>query len=76
VRVIGSIIERVNNGSPMAPVHAPDGIDLDVIKERAVRLLRSKLQRDLLERSSAEMSLLVGEEYHAGIEREPHRCSE
>jgi hypothetical protein len=74
VRVIGSIIERVNNGSPMAPVHAPDGIDLDVIKERAVRLLRSKLPRDLFERGSADMSLLVSEEYCAGIERESHRC--
>jgi alpha-beta hydrolase superfamily lysophospholipase len=74
--VIGSIVERVNNGSLMAPVHAPDGFDLDVIKERAVRLLKTKLPSDLFEKVSAAMSLLVSEECHVGLEREFNRYFE
>jgi alpha-beta hydrolase superfamily lysophospholipase len=74
--VIGDIITRINNGSLMAPVHAPEGFDFNVIRARAMELFRTQLPQHMFEKLMRAMSLLVSEEYHAGIEKELHRYFE
>jgi len=37
---LGSVARRIDNGSLMAPVHVPDGFDLDAAMDRALSVLR------------------------------------
>jgi dienelactone hydrolase len=74
--IIGDVINRINNGSLMAPVHAPDGFDVNEIKERALKLIRTGLPQPLFKQLVHAMSLLVDDEYHVGIEKEVHRYFE
>lgn len=74
--VIGEIVKGINNGSLMAPVHGPNGFNMDIIIARALQVLKEKLSYKQYNDVMTAMSLLVREDYYPGLEMDMYEFFE
>jgi len=74
--VLGSVARRINNGSLMAPVHVPDGFDLDEAMERALSVLRRGMTAAAYNTLVDAFQLLITASAYPGKQAAVHRYFE
>ena len=67
---IMNISKAITAGELMAPVHAPDGFDMDVMVTRVLNLFEKNLSTEDYDNVMKAFRLLVREDYYPGLEKD------
>lgn len=67
---IMNISKAITAGELIAPVHAPDGFDMDVMVNRVLDLLEKNLSTEDYNNVIKAFQLLVREDYYPGLEKD------